>query len=416
MMFARIFALVSVAAACLSQPAGAAPSDWPSTVAQARGQAVYWHAWGGDENVNRYIQWTASQVKQRFGIDLHHVKVADIGQTVTQLVAEKAAGRTTGGRIDLMWLNGENFAALKERGLLYGPITSQLPHFALVDTLNKPTTVLDFTVPTDGFESPWGMAQVVFFADSARESHPPRTLADLAGWAKAHPGRFTYPAPPDFSGTTFLKQALLDLTEDRSAVYAPMREEDFARVTAPLWRFIDALHPSLWRKGTVFPANYPAMRQLMNDGELDVAFSLNPAEAAVAISKKLLPATVRSFVLDGGTIGNTHFVAVPASAAAKEGALVVADFLLSPEAQGRKANPELWGDPTVLDLDRLTPADRRHFDIPRGGGPRGGGPQGGGPQGGGAMPSPADLRRVLAEPHPSWTARIEREWQKRYTR
>jgi putative thiamine transport system substrate-binding protein len=395
-----LLGLIVTALVCAA-PARAAPPDWDAVTSGARGQAVYWHAWGGDENVNRYIAWIAAQVKEHYGVDLRHVKVADISETVTLLVAEKTAGRADEGRVDLMWINGENFAALKKRNLLYGPFAESLPNFALVDTVNKPTTLMDFTTPTDGFESPWGMAQLVFFADSAQVADFPRSMAALLEWARAHPGRFTYPAPPDFTGSTFLKQALLELAAERSAVYRPAREIDVAQVTAPLWRFLDALHPSLWRKGAAFPVSYPALRQLLSDSEVDMAFAFNPAEASSAIAQKLFPQTVRPFVFDGGTIGNTHFVAIPASARAKEGAMVVANFLLSPEAQSRKANPDLWGDPTVLDTDTLSESGRAYFTaLPAGK----------------AMPTPADLRRVLPEPHPSWMTRIEQEWQKRYSR
>jgi putative thiamine transport system substrate-binding protein len=391
-VFAGLATLLMVASA------SARADDWDEVIVRARGQSVYWHAWAGDPNVNAFIAWTAGEVKKRFGIELHHVKLANTADAVSLLVAEKAAGRTKDGRVDLIWLNGENFAALKQQGLLYGPFVPRLPNFAFVDTLNKPTTVSDFTVPTEGFESPWGMAQIVFFA--AAKIEPPRSMAALKSWAAAHPGRFTYPAPPDFTGTTFLKQALLELTPDRAAVYAPVTDEAFARVTAPLWAFTDALHPTLWRKGTVFPANYPALRQLMNDGEIDIGFSFNPADASSGVAQKLLPPGVRPFVFEGGTIGNTHFVAIPATAAAKEGAMVVANFLLSPEAQARKADPKLWGDPTVLDVAKLDATDRQRFAA----------------LSAANMLTPEELRRVLPEPHPSWVKRIEQEWQRRYSR
>jgi putative thiamine transport system substrate-binding protein len=191
--------------------------NWPATLAAARGQTVYWHAWAGDEKINRYIDWVAGTVRDRFGVDLRHVKVSQTGEVVALVLAEKAAGRTTGGSVDLVWLNGENFAAMKQNGLLSGPFTDRLPHFRLVDTTGKPTTLVDFTVPTDGLESPWGMAQLTFYYDSARLDAPPRSIAALGEWAKAHPGRFTYPAPPDFTGATFLPETGADRVDARSS-------------------------------------------------------------------------------------------------------------------------------------------------------------------------------------------------------
>lgn len=391
---------------CLFLPPGLARADlagfadWDEVQAQARGQTVYWRAWAGDAQVNRFIVWAAQQLKARYGIDLRHVKEEDPSNVITSILADKAAGRDNGGRTDLLWINGANFAALKQRQLLYGPFAESLPNFRLVDTEAKPTTVRDFTIPTEGYESPWGMALLTFYWDSARAEQPPRRLAELPAWAKAHPGRFTYPAPPDFTGTTFLKQAMSLLIEDRALLQAPPVDADFAGVTAPLWAWLDALHPLLWRQGRAFPPNYPRLRQLVEDGEVTLAFSFNPAEATSAIAQGLLPASVRAFIPEEGSIGNTHFVAIPWNAANRAGALVVANFLLSPEAQLRKADPTLWGDPTVLALDRLAPNDWARFMV----------------QQGAAMPSPQEMARVLPEPHPDWAARLEAEWRRRYAR
>ena len=40
------------------------------------------------------------------------------------------------------------------------------------------------------------------------------------------------------------------------------------------------------------------------------------------------------------------------------GAMVLANFLLSPEAQAKKQDPRGWGDATVLDVSALEPEDR----------------------------------------------------------
>jgi putative thiamine transport system substrate-binding protein len=383
----------------LAGAATARAEDWAEIVARARGQTVYFNAWGGSERINDYIAWAASRVAADYGITLRHVKLADTADAVARVLAEKTAGRTTGGSVDLIWINGENFAAMKEQGLLYGPFAEALPNDKLVDTTGKPTTRIDFTLPVDGMEAPWGMAQIVFLYDTARVAEPPRSVAAFLDWATAHPGRFTYPAPPDFTGSTFLKQALYGLAADPAVLQKPASDATFAAVTQPLWAWLDALHPHLWRQGKGFPQTDQQQRQLLDDGEIDLSLSFNPGEASSAIAQGLLPATVRTYVLDGGTIGNTHFVAIPFNASAKEGAMVVANFLLSPEAQLRKQDPAVWGDPTVLAMDKLDEADRQRFAaLPLGS----------------ATLSPTELGRALLEPHPSWMVRIEAEWRRRY--
>ena len=382
----------------ISLAAGPQP-DWAGTLAKARGQVVHFNAWGGDQRINDYIAWAAGEIEGRAGIAVRHVKLANTAEAVSRIVAEKAAGQVAGGSVDLIWINGENFAALKSQGLLFGPFVDLLPNFQKVDPVEKPTTILDFTVPTEGYESPWGMAQLVFFYDTAHVAEPPRSMAALKTWATAHPGRFTYPAPPDFLGTTFLKQALYETTSDPTRLLRPAGD-DATMVMEPLWSYLDGLHPLLWRRGAAFPKSSSDMRQLVSDGEADIYFAFNPGDASSAIAQKLLPETMRPFVPNAGSIGNTHFVAIPFNSSAAEGAMVFADFLLSPEAQARKENADLWGDPTVLSIARLNAAERKLFDdLPRGI----------------ATPTPAELGRPLPEPHASWVAVLEQAWLKRYS-
>ena len=388
-----------IAASTLALPIAAsahAGSDWGRLERAARGQTVYFNAWGGSERINAYLQWAAAELAQRWGVKLEHVKLVDTAELVRRVRAEKAAGRNSGGSADMAWINGENFLAMKREGLLFGPWSEKLPNYALVDTVGKPTTRIDFSEAVDGMEAPWGMAQLTFYADSARVAKPPTSLVELTAWAKANPGRFTYPKPPQFHGTTFLKQVLLEAGGDRKALYAPHRAETFESTTAPLWAALDALHPHLWKRGRQFPASTTVMRQMLADGELAIGLTFNPNEAANEIAAKALPATVVSYQHSAGTIGNTHFLAIPFNSRAKEGAQVAANFLLSPLAQARKADVRHWGDPTVLALERLGSADRALFAAAR---------------------APGQVTRpapTLPEPHASWVDPIEREWTRRY--
>lgn len=375
------------------------PVDWPALAAKARGETVRFLAWAGDPKINDFIAWAGETLAARTGVRLVHVKTGDTATVISQLLADKTAGREDAGHTDLVWINGENFIAAKEKGLLYGPFATRLPNWRLVDTSGAASILTDFTVPTEGYESPWGWAQLVFFHDGAKLAAPPRSLAEILAFAKARPGRFAYPAPPDFMGVTFLKQALYETAPFAAPFATPATSVDFDAVAAPLFAYLDALHPLAWRKGKAFPPDYPALRQLFEDSEIDLAFSFNPAEAATSIASGLLPATTRSYVLRSGTIRNSHFFAVPFNATAKAGALVAADFFLSPEAQARKADPAVWGDPSVLDLGRLTADARARFDaLPKSP----------------ALPSAEDLARALAEPHPSWHVALEAAWRRRY--
>ena len=374
-------------------------ADWQSILAEAKGQTVYWHAWGGDTKINDFIAFIGAEAKARHGVTLEHVKLASTADAVARVLAERDAGQTTDGAVDLIWINGENFAAMKAQGLLHGPFAPALPNWPLVDTMGKPATVTDFTLPTEGYESPWAMAQFVFEYDSAKLPAPPRTLHELAAWILANPGRFSYPQPPDYLGLTFLKQVLYGVMADPRLLQAPVDPASYDAATAPLWAFLDAINPALWREAKAFPENEPALGQLLADGEIQISFAFNPGRASAEIAAGNLPDTVRTFVLEGGTIGNASFVAIPFNAAHKAGAQVIADLLLDPAIQAAAQDPATLGFQTVLNLAALTPTDRARFDAL---------------DLGVATLSPADLGPVLLEPHASWMVKIGEDWLKRY--
>ncbi|MDF1872458.1 ABC transporter substrate-binding protein [Vannielia sp.] len=393
-------ALLALALPATTLPAMAEPdpANWPEVLEAAHGQTVYWHAWGGSTTTNAFIAWVGDEVSERHGVTLEHVKLADTADAVSRVLTEQQAGQSEGGAVDLIWINGPNFAAMKRQGLLFGPFAESLPSWAMVDTTGKDVQH-DFTVPVEGYESPWAMAQVVFIHDSARLPEPPRSMPALLEWSRANPGRFTFPQPPDFLGTTFLKQALVELTPDATALSRPVEEADYEAATAPLWEFLDALTPTLWRQGRAYPQTGPRQLQLIADGEVDIAISFSPGEASTAIANDQLPPSVRTYVLEGGTLGNASFVAIPFNSSAKEGAMVVANFLLSPQAQLRAQDPDVLGYGTVLSMEALSEADRAAFaalDL------------------GPATLSPADLGPALPEPHPSWSTRLTADWITRY--
>ena len=387
---------ISVSALAL-EPA----DDWAEVLQEANGQTVYFNAWGGSDRINAYLDWAGDRIEQDYGVKLRHVKIGDIAEVVGQLEAAKLVNRNENGNVDLMWVNGENFAAMKRGELIWGAFADSLPNAAYVQ--DSPSIRADFSVPVEGMESPWGGAQLVFIHDTASVENPPRSAQALLDFVLTGGGRFAYPAPPAFHGTTFVKQLLIELnagTDNLAALALPVDQADFDAVTEPLWQYLDRLHPELRGDGKTWPTSGEMTRQLLDDNELDIALSFNPNEASAAVQSGQLPDTVRTYVFDNGTIGNTHFVTIPWNATAKAGAMVVANFLLSAEAQARKADPEFWGDPTVLEVAALNDDEQALFDnIDLG-----------------IWALPIGAGSVLPEPHASWAEALESAWLERYSR
>ena len=364
--------------------------NWQQTQHQAKGQTVWFNAWGGDEAVNHYLDWVSGEMKRDYDINLRIVHIADAADSVKRIQTEAQAGRKTQGSVDLLWANGENFSILKAANLLRTGWAEQLPNWRYVD-VSKPVRH-DFSVPVEGAESPWGSAQLTFIARQQQTPQGPDSPQALLAFAKAHPGTVTYPRPPDFTGTAFLEQLLIALTDQPDALKQPPQKQNFIAVTAPLWAYLDQLHPLLWRKGQDFPLSPARMDTMLNNGTLHLSLTFNPMHAKQKIATGELPKDSYSFGFHDGMIGNVHFVTIPANSSASAAAQVVANFLLSPQAQLRKADPAIWGDPSVLDPAMLTVEQQKTL----------------------LSHLPENTPPVLAEPHSAWVHALELEWLRRY--
>ena len=194
-------------------PNVASPQPWDDVVDAARGQTVRLWMWGGEQALNAYVDEQVVPRASAAGVTLERVPIDDTATAVAQVASELEAGRRSGGSVDLLWVNGPNFAQGRDAGLWLRDWTHGLPNTALLDPAD-PTLSTDFAVPTDGQELPWSRAAFVFAYDPVRTPDPPRNFGELAQWVRDHPGRFTYPAPPDFTGSAFVRQAVQALGED----------------------------------------------------------------------------------------------------------------------------------------------------------------------------------------------------------
>jgi putative spermidine/putrescine transport system substrate-binding protein len=198
--------------------------------------------YGGDERANRYVDEHVAPAAAQLGVTLERVPVADTADAVQRVIAEQRAGREAGG-VDLVWVNGVNFALGKEADTWLTGWTQDLPRAHLLDP-DDPALTTDFGVAVQGQELPWSRAAFVFAYDTERIARPPTSFDELLEFARQHPGRFTYPAPPDFTGSAFVRQAVASLGEDRAI------------------DLLDELKPLQWRKGEAFPGSEAELNQL----------------------------------------------------------------------------------------------------------------------------------------------------------
>ena len=347
-------ASVALVAAIALGACGGGDSDEPATADSdasfaaireaAQGQTVRWWMFGGDQRINEYVDEVVAPAAEEAGIEVERVPVSDTADAVQRVVSQRRAGKSDGGAVDLIWINGENFAAGKEAGLWLEDWAGGLPNSRFVN-LDDPSINRDLQVPIDGQESPWSRAAFVFAHDQERTPEPPDDFDELLDYARENPGRVTYPAPPDFTGTSFVKQVVLTKGEDEAFDY------------------LAELKPLMWRDGEAFPRDEAELNRLFADDQVDFAMSFDPSFIAGAVRKGEFADTARPFLLGGGALVNASYVTIPADAANPEGAQVLADLLLDPRLQALKADPERLGIPSVLDPDRLDAMQRGRLEA-----------------------------------------------------
>ncbi|MFY2789194.1 ABC transporter substrate-binding protein [Rhodococcus sp. MALMAid1271] len=362
-------AVAIAASAGLFLTACAAPSSeapraedlsWSEIQEQAQGQTVSLWMYGGDEQGNAYVDDVLAPAAAAEGVTLRRVPVESTTDAVNRILSERQAG-VTDGDVDLVWVNGANFGTGKQAGAWLCGWTQKLPNMQWTDPAD-PLLSNDFGTPVDNCESPWHKAQFTLVYNAAAIADPPRTFDGVLEWAQANPGRFTYPAPPDFTGSVFVREALVSVSGGVDQVPAQFDQQSYDRLAPALFERLNTLAPSLWREGTTYPQSSSELDDLYAGGQIDMTMTYGPATLTQLVADGTYPPETRVLTLDEGTVGNASFLAIPSTSGKSAAAQVVANLALSPEQQLAKSEPAVWGQFTALDIARLTPEDRAKFE------------------------------------------------------
>jgi putative spermidine/putrescine transport system substrate-binding protein len=387
----------TAAAADTSDGNLALSKSWAEIEDMARGSEVNWFMWGGADNINSYVSaFVGGILRDKYGIKLNRVGINDTVDAVNIVLGEKEAGVVDKGSIDMIWVNGENFRTMKQAGLAWCGYTGKLPNNDLVNWDN-PAIANDFGIPVEGCEVPWNTAQFAFAYDPSVTSKTPTTIPELLDWVKANPGRFTYPAPPDFNGSAFVRHVFYFAAGGANNLLGAFDQAKFDVAAAKAWKILNDIEPYLWREGKTYPNTITQMNELFANKEVALNFNYDPSQFGQEVKSGKYPESVRSYGLSDGTIGNTNYTIVPFNSPHKAAALVLQNILLSGDAQFEKARPEVWGTAPAIDVSRTSASVQAKFAAivrhP-------------------SVVSSADLaKRALPELQAEWITAIEKGWQ-----
>lgn len=329
---------------------------------KAKGKTVNFYGYGGDILRNDFIDKTfIPYAEKNYGIKVKRVPM-DIDAINNLLMNEKQANKPS--NVDVVWINGENFYSNKKQGLLFGPFTDKLPNFKKYVDSESADVKFDFANPTEGYEAPYGKAQLVLIYDTAKVPNAPKNLDELKEWIKKNPGKFTYAQMPDFTSSAFVRNVISNTVgyEQFMDPNKDFTEEELKEKIKPALDYLNEIKPYLWKEGKVYPKDQGTLNNMYRDGEVYMTMSYNPSAADAEIEKGNYPKTTRTFLLDKGMIGNTHFLAIAEGSQNKEAALCLIDAMLSFEMQLEKSNPKVLGDMPVFDIKKLSDEEKQKLD------------------------------------------------------
>ena len=377
-------------------PAATSATDaWADVQARAQGQTVNWYMYGGDELLNTFVTGYVADALRKQGVTLNQVKITSTSDAVNKVLGEKQAGRTDGGAVDAIWVNGTNFATGVQAGLWACGWDKGLPSSRYVDFAD-PAVANDFGVPVQGCEAVWQQANSALVYDSSKLSTADvASVSSLLAWAKANPGHFTYPALPDFTGSMAVRTILYDTVGGPSALAGGFDEGRYTPAAAALWKRLADIAPTLWRGGSTYPQDQTAVEKLYADGEISAFFTYGPGATGAAVEKGQFPATTREAVPSVGNIANVSFLAVPANAAHQAGAFVLANVLQDPQTQLELYKAE--GIYPGIDLARTDAATQTAFAAV--------------PLSPSVLPLAALTRNAQPELASAYISRLEKDWK-----
>lgn len=326
----------------------------------AKGSTVNFYGWGGNEVLNKWFDsYIIPNMKEKYDINVKRVGM-DIDTIMNQLMSEKQV-KSDKGSIDVFWVNGENFKTAKDNKLLFGPFSNKIVNYDKYVDKNSEDITTDFGTSVDNMESPWGKASFTVLKNSDKVKTNIVDTNTLKEAIMQNPGKFTYPAPPDFTGSAFVRNVIYDIVGYENIANLPEDEATVKKAIQPAIDYLNGIEPYLWNKGETYPSTTAQLDNMYSDGEVNFSMTYAPNEVEGKIESGEFDKSTEFINFDKGNISNTHFLAIPENSSNKAGSMVLINYLTSIDAQASKSESKNWGDMTILDLNKISKQNKAKF-------------------------------------------------------
>ncbi len=327
---------------------------------EAKGTSVNFYGYGGNEVMNKWFDnQIAPQMKEKYDITVKRVGM-NIDEILNSLLSDKQANNSK-GNMDVVWINGENFKTAKDSNLLLGEFSKKLPNFnEYVDTNSEDITT-DFGTNVDNMEAPWGKAQFAIAVNGSKVDKEIKNTSDLKEVIIQNPGKFTYPALPDFTASAFVRNVIYDIVGYENVKDLPADEAKVKEIIQPAMDYLKEIKPYLWNEGKTYPSTTAQLDNMYSDEEVYFTMTYSPNIIPARIESKEFSADTKIIEFEKGNISNTHFLTIPYNTQNQAGAMVLIDYLMSIDAQASKTFSKNWGDSTILDMNKIPENEKSKF-------------------------------------------------------
>jgi putative spermidine/putrescine transport system substrate-binding protein len=192
--------------------------------------------------------------------------------------------------------------------------------------------------PVKGAAIPYRGSSVVLAYDSKNVATPPKTLAGLLAWIKAHPGKFTYNSPNTGGSGYSFAETVVDSTIPQS-VLTKMQNGYYPELESNWKQGLETLHSlNQYVYQGVYPNGNQAVLDLLAKGQIWVA-PVWSDQSLTALKGGQLPQTIHLTQISNPSFtGGAAYLGVPKTARNKASVYKFVNYVLSPAAQTQIIN------------------------------------------------------------------------------